>query len=194
MSPATIQLLSDALKILGPAIIAALATYKGAQLYLKAKVSELASAGELRARENLFTYYKDRLEYLWAAAKDAGVGIGKLYAIIGTQGDEAEKAEPAALNELRGFVSVLSTLLMQEVGITRAELQQAQLEDSPQFRRLQELAAQPDHQEQPKTTKALLDRLAAIVETYSFLCHCTQVVLESRMKELWDPYLSRRSK
>ena len=191
MSPATLQLLSDALKILGPALITAVASIRGAQLYMKAKLSELASVGQLRARESFFAYYKDRLEYLRTAAKETGEGIGKLYTLIGDQGDEGDKAEPPAFNALRGVASACSTLLTQEVAITQAELQQAGLEDSPEFRRLQELAAESDRQGDPKTTKDLSDCLAAIAVTYSYLCHCTQVVLESKMKELWGPYLSR---
>ena len=56
MNPETVGLISDAIKILGPAGIAAYATYRASKIQIDIKLKELDKTHEFTARQSLFQY------------------------------------------------------------------------------------------------------------------------------------------
>ena len=59
MTKDEIDLISDAIKILGPALITGFVGYYAAKLQFVSKLKELDKTNEFRAREYYFNYYKD---------------------------------------------------------------------------------------------------------------------------------------
>jgi hypothetical protein len=194
MSPdavaALINVASDAVKIIGPAAIAAIAAYKVAQVQLTAKLKELTSGSELKARASFFSYYRERGEYLRSAAAEAGRELGKLYGIVSASEDDTPD-DRNLIQAFGSFVEVISNMLPLEGAITQVEMEAAGLQNAPQYSRLRELLATTEWLVSATTKEAVLNRLGAIIKLYSYLMHCNQVIVEARMKEVFKPFLDK---
>jgi hypothetical protein len=72
------SVLLDGIKILGPALIAAIATYKGMKAQSELKLQERFKDHEFRAREHLFDYYKNRQVNLSKSHDELAESLGSL--------------------------------------------------------------------------------------------------------------------
>ena len=57
----TMDVVSDAIKILGPALITAVVGYKAGKSQLLLKIEELNKNNEFKAREKIFDFHKEKL-------------------------------------------------------------------------------------------------------------------------------------
>ena len=87
------DILLDAIKILGPAIITAIVGYKYGKLQVTLKLKEMDKAHEFGAREHLFNYYKERSKSLL----------------------ERQGQLNASLNELMGIATGITVVAKEEV-------------------------------------------------------------------------------
>lgn len=136
MTPETLALISDAIKILGPASLTAFVTYKIAKTQMTIKLKELDKAHEFDARRHLFNHYKERSRQLLKSYKDLNNALGNLmgFTIGYSFGDKenAEKFVQTMSNTIRSF----STLAPMELRITKKEMGKKKLHDTSEFSEL----------------------------------------------------------
>ncbi len=74
---ATMDVVSEAIKILGPAIITAIVGYKVGQSQLLLKIEELNKNNEFKAREKIFDFHKERLSKVDESIASLTEGLGQ---------------------------------------------------------------------------------------------------------------------
>jgi hypothetical protein len=141
MSPEVVNLISDAVKILGPALITAIVTFLIARVQIRAKVSEIVASGELKARESLFAYYKERGERLGASSKKFGEELGKMYGRIGAAGGDDEPFGGDFIELSAKLFGIASKMVPVELSIAKAELEFVGLEKSAELASLNEVVS-----------------------------------------------------
>ena len=75
---AIMDLLSDVVKILGPATITAVVGYKIGESQLLMKIKELNKNNEFKAREKIFDFHKERLAKIDQSVENLNAGLGNL--------------------------------------------------------------------------------------------------------------------
>ncbi|WP_193003554.1 hypothetical protein [Aeromonas simiae] len=109
-----------ALKLLGPAIVAAIATYKAAALQFNATLQQLRENNELTARQHLFDYYKERQKRLSKGYSSLTYSMDQ---VLRVNASVAEELPNGALKEIvDSFTSIaqlhLRSTIRNKAGIT----------------------------------------------------------------------------
>lgn len=193
MEAATIELIqtiaTDAIKILGPAIIAAFATYKATQSQFEIKLRELEKAHEFGAREHLFKYYQDRQVQLSKDYEKLNQSLGNTlgYATGYVAGAEEEQSE--FLSMLAEYVEMYSKITPTEIDTTARDMEQNGLMETEDYRKLVAYVEPLRNLDKGKTLQALRKNIFAIVDAYHFLQHCNQTLLQKQMAKIFTKYI-----
>lgn len=109
--PDWLSVWAEAIRTLGPAVVASAATLLGSYLLfrnqLKTKVTEIKGQSELRARELLFDAYQKKIDRISKNANEAGTALGQLGALLRSEEDESAVEE--ALKSLPYLMKVLKS-------------------------------------------------------------------------------------
>lgn len=192
MDAATVELIqtvaTDAIKILGPAIIAAFATYKATQAQFEIKLQELEKAHEFGAREHLFRYYKDRQIQLSKEYEQLNHSLGNTlgYATGYVTGAEEEQSE--FLATLAEYVEMYSKITPTEIDTTARDMEQNGLKETDDYKKLVAYVEPLRHLDSGKTLQALRKNIFAITDAYHFLQHCNQLLLQKQMTKVFTKY------
>jgi hypothetical protein len=191
MSPEVLALISDGIKIIGPALVTGIATYLIARVQIQSKIKEIVAGGELKARESLFTYYRERGEHLRTSSKDFGNELGKTYSRLGTVGNDDEPFGENFIQLSAKIFGIASRMVPVEFNIAQAELRSSGLQESVEFASLKEVVSKHSWSAPITNRGELRVRLEALIELYLHLERCNQRVLEAQIKDLFRPYLNR---
>jgi hypothetical protein len=175
----------EALKILGPAAIALLATLLTLRHQRLLKRQELDVGARLRARELVFTHYQKKLDRVAAAVEEFGRAIAGIEILL--QSPETEGVEKTAASFTSTLISIVLT--------AKHEVQNAE-EDLRAFGLLQ------DYWKELATMKALKDapeefalEIADPKKRENFrnalfaLVLVQEALVQARMKELFQEFL-----
>ncbi|MGY0311968.1 hypothetical protein ACV4QK_08830 [Alteromonas macleodii] len=179
--------LIEAIKIIGPAIIASFATYKATSSQYKFKVKELSKNHEFKAREHLFSYYKDRQQKLASGHSELSNSLGQILGAASSAGEESDTPEI-----VNGFISMLGLYVNQapfEISTTISDFDSKRLSHSPEYAKLLEYKKSADNlifNKEPKLAKIMIIEL---LEIYSFLERCNHMLLERQIKQLFSNYV-----
>ena len=193
MDASTVELIetitTDAIKILGPAIIAAFATYKATQAQFEIKLRELEKAHEFGAREHLFKYYKDRQTQLSKDYEqlnhflDNTLGFATGY-VVGAGEEQSE-----FLSTLAEHVERYSKITPTEIDTTARDMEQNGMKETDDYRRLVAYIEPLQNLDKDKTLQALRKNIFAIANAYHFLQHCNQLLLQKQMIKVFTKYI-----
>jgi hypothetical protein len=194
MSPEALTVLQnvllDAIKILGPAAIAAFAAYRAGLAQVEVKLRELEKSNQFRARESIFTHLKDRLKHIDEQAERLNGDLGRMLG-------RAEAAHDASTkDDSEGFVRTLSAGIQSvariaplEVNSLLNDMQFSALTSTDEFKTLSGFRELKLDFSEPHSFDQVRSNTLEILCLYNLLSICTRLLLQKQMERVFSPYL-----
>lgn len=189
MTVDALAVISDAIKILGPALITAYVAYKATKAQMTLKLKEMDKSHEFGARKYIYNHYKERSRQLLKSYEGLNNGLGTLmgYTIGYSLGDKENAAEfmQTMSNTIRSF----STLAPMELRITKKEMEKKRLHDTSEFAELDSYIEKVKNLNQEDSMSALQKNIVFLLEIYAYLYYCQQLLLEKESDKIFQKYL-----
>ncbi len=180
----------DAIKILGPAIIAAFATYKATKMQYEIRLAELTKGHEFKAREHLFDYYKDRQIKLSKSHEELNNALGQL---LGMAAASQEHDEEDSINEMVDSFSGISNLYAElapfEINTVLRDFESKDLNSTDEYTKLKSYIGKLEDIQDQRTYSNVKNNVYILLEVYSFLERCNQMLLEAQIKRIFSKYV-----
>lgn len=197
MSPEVASLLQtvllEAIKILGPAIVAAYAAYKAASVQLDVKLHEVAKANEFKAREAIFLHLKERLVHIEQKNEKLNEELGRMLGVAAGY-HEGSGTEPVEYVDIMSrSVHAAARLAPVEISATLNDMRMSSLTSSEEFKAL---SGRQDFQIdtfEPYSYPKLKSNVLSLIETYDLLGMCNRLLLQKQMERAFSPYISGAS-
>ena len=190
MNPAIIELIEDAIKILGPAIIASWATYRAAKSQFELRLREVESKQEFGARQHLFHYYKERQNQL---SQEYSKLRGELKETLGfaagineDTGDEDSKIVKLLSESMEMYCAITPI----EIDITMRDMEKNSLTKTADYEKLKSYKEKINNLATEKTFQSLQKNTFTLVEVYHLLQICNQYLLQRHMEIMFQKYLA----
>ncbi len=195
MDPNTLEVLkvvlTDTVKILGPASIAAYFTYKATKSQYEFRVREIERNQEFGAKEHLFDYYRDRQVRLEKRNQEATEGCTQLVVQVSAAKDEDDID--------RVVLDVAESLLESGLRSSPLEFQRAKrdmerhgLAGSEGYLILEQHEEEISRLEVTRNPPDLAKALLKLIEAWSHAEYCNDDVLESRIEAIFVSHSDRQ--
>jgi hypothetical protein len=181
--------ISDAIKIVAPALITALATYFAMRLQLKIKLEEIREDHNFQARTSLFQYAKERYQLEQC---DYEKVQGNFSILIGRAVGSPGNTSAGLTNKTEMAARMLfseSQSLGHEIELSKTQLKEAGLIDEAYSNRLDALARNFPFVKVASNLPELESNIAQTMEIRSYLSKCRQAVYKKAMDRILAPYL-----
>lgn len=182
----TIEMISDSIKILGPAIITAIFGYKLGQSQLLLKTEELNKNNEFKARERLFDFHKEKLVKVDESIASLTEALATFAGM--TAADNIDNKSVGSLFIDKYVVSYINGLPFQ-LNHINDELQKYSAEFPRQFEQISKYIKQSDVFKKPSTPDDTQGTIVELIEIYSFCSHCLRLLIEKEAVEIFKPYI-----
>ena len=180
----TMNVISDAIKILGPAIITAIVGYKVGKYQLLIKIKELNKNNEFKAREKIFEFHKEKLAKVDESIKGLNEGLGKLAGMAMADFDDKLQISSFVNKYLLVYINGLPFQLKQ----TYSELKKYSEECNQELDRLQVYLQRAEKVSKPENPEDAHTVIVELIEIYSFASHCIRIIIEKEALEIFKPY------
>jgi len=182
----------EIIKVLGPAIVAAFAVYRAARLQYVGKLNELEKSHEFNARQHLFDYYRSRQVKLEEGHKELSNGLGQ---VIGYSAGAELCKETVDLSKIvsayTGMVDVHLGIIPFDIDLTLRDMKAKALDPTEEYRKLSEYR-EISSKLKPISGKGLeiiQANVSVLLEIYSFLQMCNQLILERQIEGIFAKYV-----
>lgn len=180
----TMNVISDAIKILGPAIITAIVGYKVGKYQLLIKMKELNKNNEFKARDKLFEFHKEKLAKVDESISGLNEGLGQLAGMVMADFDNKLRISSFANKYLLVYINGLPFQLKQ----TYAELKKYSEECNQELDRLHLYLQRAEKVSKPENLEEAHTVIVELIEIYSFTSHCIRIIIEKEALEIFKPY------
>jgi hypothetical protein len=184
---ATIDVISDAVKILGPAIITAIVSYKIGQSQLLMKIKELNKNNEFKAREKIFDFHKEKLEKMDQSIKSLIEGLGQLAGMTLADLDDKMHFSSFVNKYIILYINGLPFYLKQ----TYDELKKYSGEFNHDLELLQVYKQRAENLSKPENPEDAQTTIVELIEIHSFVSHCNRILIEKEALEIFKPYMMK---
>ncbi len=179
-----IGVLSDAIKILGPAIITAIVGYKVGQYQSLLKIEEINKANEFSAREKIFEFHKEKLI---VCDKSVAELNSALYEFAGMSlADENDELK------ISSFVSRHLALHIEklpfQINHIVDELEKYASKLPREKEKLEEYSKAVVSLQSPVSQEEIQQAIVDLISIYSFLSHCIRNIVELEALDIFKPY------
>ncbi len=184
------EVVMEATKIIGPAIIASIATYKVTVSQSNQKLVELEKENSFKAKEHLLKYYQSQQESIEKAQGDLSNGLGQVLGFTVGVG-EVGSDDSELLNARRAFTGMMRmhiNLLPFEISSQLSDLESLNLDKSNEYIKLKSYQSMANDLEYSEEQNELNDTIHLMLEIYSFLARCNNFVLENKIVQLFGRY------
>jgi len=193
MDPEIIEALtelgSDAIKIIGPAVVAAFATYKAARSQFEVKLVEIEKANELAARQTIFNWLKERQLTLKESYDKLSEGLGQAIGFTsGSKVDDSDEMK-VATSVYADMIAFHSRITPIDIDITLKEMGEHGFTETPEYERLRAYREPAEALEQQTEFDIIKRDGFFLLEVYSYLMQCSQIVPDKQMNELFSKYI-----
>jgi hypothetical protein len=181
----------EAIKVLGPAIVAGLTGYGAARLQYVGKLNELEKSNEFDARQHLFDYYKSKQVKLEEAYKELSNGLGQ--ALGYTAG--AEILDSIGLSKTvsvyAGMVDVHLGIVPFDIDLTLRDMKAKKLDLTEEYRKLSEYREITSKLKpiSGKGIESIQANVFVLLEINSSLQICNQLILERQIESIFAKYV-----
>ena len=145
---------TDALKILGPAAIAAWASHRVTKTQSQQRIRELEASNQFTTRTTLFAFYKEELRQLSERSNETAKSIGQLVGLMA-----AGPSDPKVLSTFRHLARIASAQVPMEIDLVLAEMEAEGVQAQPELNALLECRARASWAEVGNTDEAVMERL-----------------------------------
>lgn len=175
------DVLSDAVKILLPATVTAIVVYKIAKAQMSSKLKEMGKTREFDSREQLFNYYKERSRRLLKKHDKLNESLGRLMGFAIGYSSVAEKEATEFLKRVGVTIRNFSRIALMDSRITKKEMEKNGLNDIPEFGELDSYIEEVRKIDPSDSLPALQKNIVTLIEIYSHLHYCQQLMLEKQV-------------
>jgi hypothetical protein len=193
MDTATIEAIKtvaiEAIKILGPAVIAAFATYKLSKIQFTSKLKELERRHEFNAREVLFNYYKNRQSKL---SDDYTKLTGSLNQVLGQAAAFTELTEEQSdkfMKILSEDINLFSKITPTELKLIAKDMELNGFKESEEYSKLISFKDVMNNLEKGNSLDSLQRNINSIIEVYHMIIVCNDMLIQKQMDKLFKKYL-----
>ena len=195
MDPVLAELINsiglEAIKIIGPAAIAAFAAYKAASLQFKATLTQLREANEFSARQHLFDYYKDRQKRLSESHNELTTSLGQ---VLGVNAAAREDDLDTSIEKMVDTFDSIARLYLGaapfEISLTVRDMKAKGLDRLEEYSELQSKKQTLEVLELDQDFESKKNVIISLLEVYGQLERCNQLLLEKEMDSLFSKYVS----
>lgn len=179
-----IELISDAVKILGPAIITGLVAYKAGKLQLELKIKELYKTNEFKAREKIFEFHKSKLDENSSAMGALTSGLGQFAGMT-----LADREDEMKFNGfVNGLINVHLLSLPHEFYNVESEFEKYAGEFQEEKRHIGELRKKLQNLNKPESPEEALCIINELLTIYGYLGRCIRSLIEKEALNIFKPY------
>lgn len=182
----------EAIKIVGPATVAAFAAYKAASLQFKATLTQLREANEFAARQYLFDYYKERQNRLSESHNELTTSLGQ---VLGVNAAAREDVFDANIQKMIDTFDSIARLHLDaapfEISLTVRDMKSKGLDDLEEYLELQSTKQTIEGLVVAEDFNSKKAVVISLLKVYGQLERCNQLLLEKEMDSLFSKYVSR---
>lgn len=179
----TVQLIqslgTEAIKILGPAFI----TYLAAASQFKARLKEIEKTNIFKSREHLFSYYQARQNRLDKIHSEISKGIGMVLGFASTAGNDTYASESTEAFKVLMHTHIAVAPI--EIEITLRELKEKNLNDSEEFRQLENFQKMAKKLILGPSNEDLRQCAISLLSIYASLERGNQILLEKKIEAIF---------
>ncbi|WP_020407413.1 hypothetical protein [Hahella ganghwensis] len=180
----TMEVLSDAVKILGPAIITAVVGYKAGIRQMELKIDEINKGNEFKARDRIFEFHKEKL-----ATCDKSIGSLNSALLEYAGMSLAVKGDELSLSS---FVGRHLTLHIQglpfQLEHINCELLAYKDRLPKECEKMKGYMQKCVELKTPLSSDEIQETIMELIEIYSFASHCIRMMIEFEALEIFSPY------
>lgn len=191
MSPELISLISDAIKILGPAIITGFVGYKAGKIQLDVKLKELEKTHEFSARQDLFKVYVERGNEIRKEEQGFYNGLNEYLNIL--VGFNANKNSDEEISELvKNIIDTFNDkkrLVPHSINLIRQEMIKYGLSHLEEFKLLNSCENKLEEYTEETSIAGFSKNVTILMEVYSIIYHCHQLIMESQSEKIFNKYI-----
>lgn len=196
MDPVLAELLTsiglEAIKIIGPAAIAAFAAYKAASLQFKATLAQLREANEFSARQHLFDYYKERQKRLLESHNELTTSLGQVLGVnAALREDDPDFSVQKMVDTFDSIARLYLGAAPFEISLTVRDMKAKGLDDLEEYFELSSTKQALEGLELGPDFDSKRNVVIALLGVYGQLERCNQLLLEKEMDSLFSKYVSR---
>ncbi len=183
----------EAIKILGPAVIAAYATYRATTIQFESKLNELDKTNEFHARDRIYSYLKDRIAKVDADTAKLNEEIGRVLGLV-----LGEKGGDPPTKQIEDFIQVLGGGMMTvakgvslEINSLILDMRVAKLDDSEEYKALKAYEKFTDQQVGYASFEELKRSLFLLLEIHNTMEICMRRLLHQQMRCVFAVYIKQ---
>lgn len=180
---------TDAIKILGPAVIAGWFTFKATSAQHAAKLKELEKTHGFSARQSLFDYYKQQELKIAENQNKLSSGLTQILGFATALDADPDEETKRVIRSFTGLVTVYLATLPFDIGLIIRDLRKGGLSDSEEFERLKGYEQLASKVEVSEGLEDLQQLVYSLLEMYSFMGRCTLMLLKHEMDQLYKGYV-----
>jgi hypothetical protein len=193
MDPVLADLLKSVLmevtKVIGPAVVAALATYGVTRWQFLEKLREIERTQEFSARQNLFDYYKNRQLKLAEGYQQLSGAFGQLLGMATACEEQSTDKSNRLVESFAGIADIYVGIAPFDIDISCRDLAAKGLENTEEYAKLQEYRRIASAMSLTGTFGVVRGNILSLLEIYGFLERCNHLVLEKQMEALFSKYI-----
>jgi hypothetical protein len=181
----TLEVISDAIKILGPALITGFIAYKTGRAQHELHLKELDKSNEYKAREKLFDFHKSKLEENNTSMAGLANELGQFAGMTAAQIEDDSYLDKF----VRGHLSTYIENLPFQIAHIKKEMSNYPGEFSQEYERMVSFEKSVLNLKTPSNSDEVLNLIHELYKVYGFLGHCIRVITEVEASKIFEPYL-----
>ena len=182
--------ITEAIKILGPAIITGFIGLRVGKYQLDMKIKELENANEFKSREHLFKYYKDWQKNIKEKYESLTSALGTITGMAAAIGDNRESDSISPL--MFKFFEFYMKSAPQDLIIILRDMEPLKDKYKIEYELLMEYELKSKNVCKVESVEDLFNSVSELLEIYGHLNRCAHLQVEEQAKMALQPYLKKR--
>lgn len=179
----------DALKILGPAIVAAVATYKATKVQYELKLKELERSQSFKARENLLEHYRQQKSRVDEVYNSLSNTLGQILGMASSASLESASKIDDFTSTMVGVADMYVGMAPFDIRMTLRDMASLNLTQEEEYRKLESYLDQASRLDVTREFEQLKNNIYTLLEIYGFLGRCNHLMLEKQIHSLFEGYV-----
>jgi len=193
MDPNVVEAISsvstEAIKILGPAIITGLVGLKIGKHQLELKLKEIEKNNSFKAREHLFKYYKDWQETIKGKYDELTTALGTITGMAAAvKGHEETGITPVMYKFFNYYVKSVP----HDVNLTIRDFEPYKEHYNLEYELLEHYKIKVGALSATEDVSELIESVTDLLEIYGHLNRCAHLLVEKQAKLALQPYLEEK--
>ena len=179
------DIFSDAIKILGPAIITGFFGYKAGTAQLDVKIKEIKHTNKFKAHEHLFNYYKEWQNHISEKYEQLTSTLGTLTGIFAADPNGEHGLNPLVFKFFGSYVKSAP----HDIDMTLRDLNEFKEKYQIEIDLLNKCKLDSLRLKSSGDVNTVFRTVADLIEIYSHLNRCAHLLVEEQAKLALKPYL-----